>query len=52
VIEDGKTTKDAALMIGINIRTAQHYIKKYHDDEEKCLPVGCSKKFSVGRKIS
>jgi hypothetical protein len=52
VIEEGKTTKDAALMIGINIRTAQHYIKKYDDDEEKCLPVGCSKKFSAGRKIS
>ena len=49
VIEEGKTAKDAALMIGINIRTAQHYIKKYHDDEEKCLPVGGSKKFSAGR---
>jgi transposase len=48
VIEEGKTAKEAALMIGINIRTAQHYIKKYHDDEEKCLSVGDSKKFSAG----
>lgn len=47
VIEEGKTAKEAALMIGINIRTAQHYIKKYHDDEEKCLSVGDSKKFSA-----
>jgi hypothetical protein len=36
-------------MIGINIRTAQHYIKKYHDDEEKCLPVGGNKQISASR---
>ncbi|KAM3578689.1 hypothetical protein VKS41_008889 [Umbelopsis sp. WA50703] len=34
----GKTAKDAALLTGINIRTAQHYIKKYNDDEERRLP--------------
>ncbi|KAM3589912.1 hypothetical protein VKS41_000767 [Umbelopsis sp. WA50703] len=38
VIEQGKTAKDAALLTGINIRTAQHYIKKYNDDEERRLP--------------
>jgi transposase len=27
----------------INIRTAQRYVKKYNDDEEKRLPVRCSK---------
>jgi len=48
VIEEGKTAEEAALMTGISIRTAQHYIKKYHDDEEKCLSVGDSKKFSAG----
>ena len=38
VIEEGKTAKEAALITGINVRTAQHYIKKYNDDEEKRLP--------------
>ena len=38
VIEEGKTAKDAALITGINIRTAQHYIKRYNDDEERRLP--------------
>jgi transposase len=42
-MEEGKTAKDAALISGINIRTAQHYIKKYNDDEEKRLPIRCSK---------
>ena len=37
MIEEGKSAKDAALITGINIRTAQHYIKKYKDDEEKML---------------
>jgi hypothetical protein len=39
VIEQGKVAKDAALLTGINIRTAQHYIKKYNDDEEGRLPI-------------
>jgi hypothetical protein len=26
------------LIIGINISTAQHYIKKHNDDEEERLP--------------
>jgi hypothetical protein len=30
VIEQGKTAEDAALFAGINIRTAQHDIKKYN----------------------
>jgi len=33
VIEEGKTAKEAALITGINIRTGQHYIRKYNDDE-------------------
>jgi transposase len=49
VIEQGKTAKDAALLTGINIRTAQHYIKKYNDDEERRLPVS-GKKPGAGRK--
>jgi transposase len=49
VVEEGKTAKDAALMTRINIRTSQNCIKKYHDDEEKCLPVGGSQKFSADR---
>src|ERR1700719_819474 len=39
VIEQGKTAKEGALLTGINIRTAQHYIKKYNDDEERRLPI-------------
>jgi hypothetical protein len=38
VIEEGNTGKEATLITGINIRTAQHYIKKYNDDEEQRLP--------------
>jgi predicted hydrolase (HD superfamily) len=49
VIEERKTTKDAAFMTGIKIRTARHYIKYYHDDEQKWVPVGGSKKFSTDR---
>lgn len=49
MIEEGKSAKDAALITGINIRTAQHYIKKYNDDEEKRLPIRCSKP-AAGRK--
>jgi transposase len=49
VIEQGKTAKDAALLTGINIRTAQHYIKKYNDDEERRLPLS-GRKPGAGRK--
>jgi transposase len=48
VIEEGKTAKEAALINDINIRTAQHYIKKYNDDEEKRLP-SIHRKPRVGR---
>ena len=44
VIELGKTAKEAALLTGINIRTARHCIKKYNEDEERRLPVS-------GRKL-
>jgi hypothetical protein len=37
-IEEGKTSKEAALITGINVRTAQHYVKKYNADEERRLP--------------
>jgi transposase len=43
VIEEGRSAKEAALITGIDSRTAQHYIKKYNDDEEKRLPIRCSK---------
>lgn len=36
-------------MTDINITTAQHYIRKYNDEEEKCLTVDGSKKFLAGR---
>jgi hypothetical protein len=35
VIDEHKTAKDAAITTGINIRTGQHYVKKYNDDEQK-----------------
>jgi predicted protein tyrosine phosphatase len=44
-----KTTKEAALMTVINVRTAQQYIKKYNDDEERQLPVSI-RKVEAGRK--
>src|ERR1700692_1451367 len=43
------TAKAAALQTGINIRTAQHYVKKYNDDEERRLPFNV-RKTAVGRK--
>ena len=43
MIEEGKTAKEATLITGINIRTAQHYIKKYNDDDERHLPDGYRK---------
>jgi hypothetical protein len=49
VIEHGKTAKEPALLTGINIRTAQHYVKKYNDDDERRLPV-CGEKPGAGRK--
>jgi transposase len=49
VIEQGKTAKDVALLTGINIRTAQHYIKKYNDDEERRLTLS-GRKPGAGRK--
>ena len=49
VIEEGKTAKEAALITGINIRTGQHYIRKYNDDEEKRLP-GIHRKPRVGSR--
>lgn len=38
VIEQGRTAKEAGLITGINVRTAQHYIKSYNKDEERRLP--------------
>ena len=37
MIEEGKNSKDAALITSINIGTAQYYVKKYNDDEERRL---------------
>jgi hypothetical protein len=38
VIEEGKAAKETDLITGINIRTAQHYINRYNDYEERRLP--------------
>ncbi|KAG0749715.1 hypothetical protein G6F62_011135 [Rhizopus arrhizus] len=38
IIEEGFTTKDATLVTGINIRTAQNYVKTYNSDPQKRLP--------------
>ncbi|KAI9502136.1 hypothetical protein BX070DRAFT_178703, partial [Coemansia spiralis] len=48
VIEEGRSAKEAALMAGINVRTAQHYVKTYRDDEQKRLP-GIERKPRNGR---
>jgi hypothetical protein len=49
VIEEGKTVKAAALITAVNIRTAQHYIKKCNDDEQRRLPVGCRNPETEGK---
>ena len=49
VIEEGLTSTAAALDTGINIRRAQHYVKKYNDDEERRLPFNV-KKTACGRQ--
>ncbi|KAJ1732728.1 hypothetical protein LPJ61_001917, partial [Coemansia biformis] len=38
VIEEGRTAKKAVLAVGINVRTAQNYVKMYRDDEQGRLP--------------
>jgi hypothetical protein len=39
VIEQGKTAKDAAVLTGINVRAAKHYVTKCNDDEGRRLPI-------------
>lgn len=39
VIEEGNTAKEAALITGVNIRTAQHYVKRNNDNIEIRLPI-------------
>ncbi|KAJ2557933.1 hypothetical protein EV175_001057 [Coemansia sp. RSA 1933] len=48
VIEEGRTAKEAALMTGINVRTAQNYVKTYREDEQGRLP-GVERKPGSGR---
>ncbi|CEP19292.1 hypothetical protein [Parasitella parasitica] len=38
IIEEGFTTKAAALATGINVRTARNYVKTYNNDPERRLP--------------
>ena len=38
VIEEGISIRQADLAVGIVMRTAQHYVKTYRDNEEKRLP--------------
>ncbi|KAI9358466.1 hypothetical protein BD770DRAFT_472330 [Pilaira anomala] len=38
VIEQGMSARQAGLTVGIVVRTAQHYVKQYKDDDEKRLP--------------
>lgn len=35
----GMSARQAGLTIGINVRTAQYYVKKYRDDDEKRVPL-------------
>lgn len=35
IIEEEFTTKAAALATGINVRTAQNYVKTYNNDPER-----------------
>lgn len=38
VIKQGMSAIQAGLAVGIVVRTAQHYVKTYKNDEEKRLP--------------
>ncbi|KAI8350885.1 hypothetical protein EDC96DRAFT_519013 [Choanephora cucurbitarum] len=38
VIEQGMSARQAGLYVGIAVRTAQHYVMLYKDDEKKRLP--------------
>ncbi|PHZ13569.1 uncharacterized protein RHIMIDRAFT_291260 [Rhizopus microsporus ATCC 52813] len=38
IIEEGFIIKDAALVSGINLYTAQNYVKTYNNDSQKRLP--------------
>ncbi|KAJ2512476.1 hypothetical protein H4217_006869 [Coemansia sp. RSA 1939] len=48
-IEEGKTVKEAALTTGINIRTAQNYMKTYRNDDQKTSLPGVEQKPRKGR---
>jgi hypothetical protein len=52
VLEEGKTAKETVLITGINIRTAQHYVKRYNEDEERRLPVCHRKVQGLEPKVS
>ncbi|KAI8378880.1 hypothetical protein EDC96DRAFT_592445, partial [Choanephora cucurbitarum] len=53
VIEQGMSARQAGLSVGIAVRTAQHYVKLYKDDEEKRLPgVVRAKKGGVSKKLN
>lgn len=43
IIKEGFTTKAAALATGINVRTAQNYVKTYNNDPGRRLPGSYSK---------
>ncbi|KAI8977667.1 hypothetical protein BDF20DRAFT_942795, partial [Mycotypha africana] len=43
IIEEGFAVKIAALATGVNVRTAQNYVKTYNNDPERRLPGSYSK---------
>lgn len=50
MIEEGKTSKAAVLMTGIDFRTDEHYIRKCNENKESRLPFNAKKVIS-GRKL-
>ncbi|KAI8329617.1 hypothetical protein BC941DRAFT_193741 [Chlamydoabsidia padenii] len=38
IIDEGYNAKDAALLTGIKVQTAQYYLKMYNNDAERSLP--------------
>lgn len=52
MIEEWRRQTEAALIAGINIRTAQHYVKRHNDVEEMRLPIGLElDKLVSGQKL-
>jgi transposase len=50
---EGISARKAGIITGIVVRTAQHYVKQFRDDNQKQLPgIKCSFKGGNNRKLN